>query len=317
MNEVRELKMNEWLRKNYFHVTVVLVLVILIIMTGFFIYRESISREYIRMEDALTAAREEREIFRSSNAELTEHVKTQDSTIAEWNETIAALTGEVELLRRENTNASEDMAKLAEQVRRQAAAFARWDKAMTELSSEIEELKQTKAELYSQIKNITSDGFASKEEIDDLYGKISQWDVIFQFLNMIMSEEIEIGAPSAAMDGAEATRVINDIRTLKSACLLYYADKLAWPAQSEAGELDKYADRPIVSSGRYGGVLIKSVSSDGVDRSLVGVTLNPDVQTEGVREKLAEKALDAGLWQLNDGAPAQYRGDLTVYMILH
>ena len=43
----------------------------------------------------------------------------------------------------------------------------------------------------------------------------------------------------SATDGAEAIKIVNDLRNLKSAALLYYADNMKWPVKGEEVSLDK------------------------------------------------------------------------------
>ena len=50
----------------------------------------------------------------------------------------------------------------------------------------------------------------------------------------------------AATDKAEATKIVSDMRNLKSAALMYYSDNNAWPVTVEfsgaASSYDKYLD---------------------------------------------------------------------------
>jgi len=107
-------------------------------------------------------------------------------------------------------------------------------------------------------------------------------------------------ATGSATDGAEATKVINDLRNLKSAALLFYADTLTWPAAGQETSLDHYSDRPIVGAvpPRYQTVDISSEISDidGISRQYIGVVLTGTNATVGVKKKLEGKAADTGLF---------------------
>jgi general secretion pathway protein G len=124
-------------------------------------------------------------------------------------------------------------------------------------------------------------------------------------------------ATGSATDGAEATKVINDLRNLKSAALLYYGDHLAWPTQSSVGSLDRYSDRPIVSANpkRYQTVTIGAEYTDNeVDRVNIGVTLIAASNgTPGIQRKLASKAADTGLLAASTGLSV-YSTGLDIFM---
>jgi general secretion pathway protein G len=128
-------------------------------------------------------------------------------------------------------------------------------------------------------------------------------------------------ATGSATDGAEATKIVNDLRNLKSAALLYYADTLTWPstAAADISSLDKYADRPIVNANprRYAAVVIGTTYTDTAtqtDRVNIGVTLIGDKNgTPGIQRKLAAKAVDSGLLAGAQGTTA-YTSGLGVFM---
>jgi general secretion pathway protein G len=123
-------------------------------------------------------------------------------------------------------------------------------------------------------------------------------------------------ATGSATYSAEATKIINDLRTLKAACLLYYWDNLAWPAQGDVGKLDRYADRPLVSGGRYERVIIggEYEDNDGVKRVNIGVKLFPSMGTLGVRRKLETKARDTGLLNGAEGLEPYKKESMEVFI---
>jgi hypothetical protein len=136
---------------------------------------------------------------------------------------------------------------------------------------------------------------------------------------------------SAAPDGdaavkaaAEVTTILRDLRNLKSASLLFYGDKDAWPKPGDEKLLDGYSDRPIVGANppRYQKITISGVikGASGEERQYIGVTLFPDKNgTPGVKHKLAEKAEDVGFINALPGAgeaAAWYTDSDTVWFSL-
>jgi general secretion pathway protein G len=130
-------------------------------------------------------------------------------------------------------------------------------------------------------------------------------------------------ATGSATDGAEATKIINDLRNLKSAALLFYGDNLAWPTQTAVGSLDMYADRPIVGASpkRYASVIIgtpytawDSASGTSYERTNIGVQLEPGKNdSAGIQKKLAQRAIEVGLLTGSASNANYYTGD-TVFM---
>jgi general secretion pathway protein G len=123
-------------------------------------------------------------------------------------------------------------------------------------------------------------------------------------------------ATGSATDSAEATKVINDLRNLKSAALLFYGDNLEWPTSTNVSALDNYSDRPIVNAtpSRYATVQIGTEYTDGqgVTRANIGVTLAAG--TGGVQAKLRTKAADSGLLQSANDATTNYSSGQSVFM---
>ena len=129
--------------------------------------------------------------------------------------------------------------------------------------------------------------------------------------------EFAAAGQNTAADSAEATRIINDLRNLKSAALLYYGDNLKWPAQDDVLELDKYLDRPIASGDRYERVIIGGEYDDasGNKKANIGVKLRPGSNsTPAILEKLAGRAADAGLLENADSLDSYGGSSLEVYM---
>jgi general secretion pathway protein G len=131
---------------------------------------------------------------------------------------------------------------------------------------------------------------------------------LVELLIVIMIISIMAGmvllSSGSATDGAEAAKIVNDLRNLKSAALLYYGDNYRWPADADKGSLDMYTDRPVVNSTRYKSVMIGTDYLDarsGVQRANIGVLLDTASNgTPGVQKKLETKAENSGL--LKDGS---------------
>jgi hypothetical protein len=95
------------------------------------------------------------------------------------------------------------------------------------------------------------------------------------------------GAPLSPM-------IMNDLRNLQSAALLFYGDNERWPTQGEEASLDIYMDRPIIGPNsqryqRYAGIEISPAIRDasGNDAAYIKLTLNGKIDgIENVQRKL-------------------------------
>jgi general secretion pathway protein G len=120
-------------------------------------------------------------------------------------------------------------------------------------------------------------------------------------------------ATGSATDSAEATKIINDLRNVKSAALMFYADEMVWPTSTTlVTSWEAYLDRTW-DSARYGALPDVGVErADG--KQFVGFSLaTPPGSTNGVKKKLTAKASEAGLFGDAQGA-AQYSGQASIYM---
>jgi len=113
-------------------------------------------------------------------------------------------------------------------------------------------------------------------------------------------------------DRAEATKIISDLRSLKAAALMYYADHNAWPAEGSFDLLGKYMDRKLDKPPFE----IKTVTAG----TFVGYGA---IAAHGVVDALGKSAVQAGLWGTKDyNAPTSgdegkvESGDKYVWMIL-
>jgi prepilin-type N-terminal cleavage/methylation domain-containing protein len=125
-------------------------------------------------------------------------------------------------------------------------------------------------------------------------------------------------ATGMSMDGTEAAKIIGELRNLKSAAILYYADHARWPANADVPSLDNYTDRPIYAADppRYAHITIGTPYADstGRERINMGVGLFADGNGKpGIRKKLAEKSHAVGLLgSASDTAP--YAGGADVFI---
>jgi hypothetical protein len=121
---------------------------------------------------------------------------------------------------------------------------------------------------------------------------------------------------------AEATKIINALRVLKSSASLCYGDNLVWPKAGEEISLDRYSDKPMVSADPriFDAVMIGVPYKDskGEERVNVGVRLIPGENgTKEIQKKLAEKAKDVGLLGASDTLDASYTKGLEVWMNMY
>ena len=111
----------------------------------------------------------------------------------------------------------------------------------------------------------------------------------------------------SATDKAEATKIVSDLRNIKSAALMYYADKGYWPGTSgdtaDITDVKDYLDQTPAT----GYALTKA--GDSLYATYTGTKL-----TSGVKEKLKGMQADAGL--KNGAASADYTGGDPVGMIV-
>lgn len=99
----------------------------------------------------------------------------------------------------------------------------------------------------------------------------------------------------AATDKAEATRIVSDLRNIKAATIMAYADNNAWLGDSEidlngttteATAITKYLDKKPEA----GYVVVKDAAKDKVSAGFKGLTTKP-----GIAAKLSDMAASVGL----------------------
>jgi general secretion pathway protein G len=127
---------------------------------------------------------------------------------------------------------------------------------------------------------------------------------------------ITILGMGSSLSGAEASKIINDVRDVKAAAMLYYVDIQKWPAGTPVdaamqASLDYYMDGRSggILANRYDGVYIASAGTTG--RTFIGLKLRPNIATEEIRKKVSSLAFEAGLF--DDDCVTPYSGGLIVY----
>jgi hypothetical protein len=134
------------------------------------------------------------------------------------------------------------------------------------------------------------------------------------------------GGTSATTTVRIVSSVINDLRKIKNASLMYYGDNLEWPRSDwpDGKSLDRYMDIPsFFGSGSDGALYGFSViqiapdGSDGYERTLIGLDLetgeNASLVNSGVRESLSRADRNLGLLNENGG---RYDGGRFIYVLL-
>jgi general secretion pathway protein G len=113
----------------------------------------------------------------------------------------------------------------------------------------------------------------------------------------------------SATDGAEAIKLINDLRLVKSASLLYYFENGEWPTYANGGavpvpnlakSLEKYMDKSF--GGVYGGNVYSAALTDANNAVKVYYGLSPDKLGDGAKKKLKT---NGSIYDVNGG---QYDG---------
>lgn len=120
-------------------------------------------------------------------------------------------------------------------------------------------------------------------------------------------------ATGSATDSADATKIINDIRSVKSAALLHYVDEQMWPTTADTfsvyvgTSLAPYMDRSIDTFYDDGAILSNSAGR---------IYLMFDINTldKGVQNKLSKSAKKSGLYK--DQNNTVYDSGTRVGMIL-
>ena len=124
----------------------------------------------------------------------------------------------------------------------------------------------------------------------------------------------QISAPGGgAIDGAEAMKIVNDLRNLRGAAAMFREAHCRPPMPGDEASLDLYMDRPFITveSPRYARVMLSG-------ERYVGVELRPESNgRKGILKKLASSAENIGLLgEVPSGGKTAslYKSGLNVYM---
>jgi prepilin-type N-terminal cleavage/methylation domain-containing protein len=138
-------------------------------------------------------------------------------------------------------------------------------------------------------------------------------------------------ATGAAIDGAEAVRVINDLLDLKAASIMFYLDEEHWPdevvgagvfnsASALARSFDRYTDSPLLGeTQRYASIQIASGDLESTVRAFIGLELTGSAAKAGVRRKLRGSAENSGLYGTpsGGGTPMYDGAGNVVWTVIH
>ena len=181
-----------------------------------------------------------------------------------------------------------------------------------------EELSRLRAENAAQIEQIET----LARTVGERDKTIKEMEIETENLNSLFGIAVRNSAPapnSAAVDAMAARMVVDDMRNLKSAALMFYVDELKFPTSLDAVSLDKYLASPFLTGAwrRYPSLLSGSaVDSLGGTRDFIGLKMDENTCTEGVQSRLANYAKKAGLWQINGRAADIYSGGLDIYLAI-
>ena len=109
-------------------------------------------------------------------------------------------------------------------------------------------------------------------------------------------------------DSAEATKIISDLRSLKSAALLYYADHPINPQMPDTTDLQKYKDRVLGASYDITGT---NGTSPYFDNWWISSTTN---KSTGVQQKLEDRATEVGLYGSANSSDIYSSGNNDVFI---
>lgn len=144
-------------------------------------------------------------------------------------------------------------------------------------------------------------------EIRKLLGKKRSGFTLVELLIVIIIIGILAGmmmlSTGAATDKAEATKIISDMRNVKSAAHMYFADYNEYFAGDDLStSLDKYTDQKLTTD--------YAIANTG-DQYAVKFA---GTLKDGVKSKLAAGAQKAGLYKDISGDAVYTGGDDTLYM---
>ena len=114
-------------------------------------------------------------------------------------------------------------------------------------------------------------------------------------------------------DKANATKIVSDMRTLKAAALMYYADNSEWPDGID--DLEGYLDREPDSSKIASYDLVGSFTTgEGAVSADLAIKVY-NIAEKGIQDRLADMAAESGLY--TSDLESEYQGgEGPAYMII-
>jgi general secretion pathway protein G len=115
----------------------------------------------------------------------------------------------------------------------------------------------------------------------------------------------------SATDKAKATRIVSDLRSLKAAALMYYADYNEWPTEQE-DSVDIYMDRADPWTGPEDGITYSFTEGSNSGDCFVyasGIQNYP-----GIQERLNDMRTESGLYADQNLTSGDI--DNTAYMVI-
>lgn len=96
-------------------------------------------------------------------------------------------------------------------------------------------------------------------------------------------------ATGAATDKAEATKIVSNMRNVKAAAIMFYADKGVWPeSTSDDVEINKYLDQELLGGAGKGYSIVED-PADTFSVVATGSQTTPTwTATSGIADKLKE-----------------------------
>ncbi|PIE54980.1 MAG: prepilin-type cleavage/methylation domain-containing protein [Dethiosulfovibrio peptidovorans] len=116
----------------------------------------------------------------------------------------------------------------------------------------------------------------------------------------------------SSTDKANATKIVSNLRTIKAAALLYYADNNNWPTIGGIGsQLDSYIDRDLTGDPDLTYSFVAGTAGGDI---YIQVALANAYAVGGVQTALADMAGKSGLCQ--DAAGVVYSTGTNVLMVV-
>ncbi len=129
----------------------------------------------------------------------------------------------------------------------------------------------------------------------------------------------------SATDKAKATRIVSDMRNLKAAALMYYADYNDWPENISNGEngestgtsFDNYMDRANYV-GPENDIIYDIVTAEGSSDDVYVEASGLGINHAGVSKRLADMAKESGIYKSTSTATGnEYtENDPKAYMVI-